>query len=321
MSLRAATGRVGHIAVLNSAAFTASAPASPGTGSISSADGSSVYMVAPDRGSTVVTRIRGSDRTAQATLRLRGLFEVPSVAGVRGGLSSDGRTLVLGDHPGAHVSRFALIDTRSLGVRRMLALHGTYSFDAMSPDASTLYVLRFLSRDGTHYAVQALDMTDSHPVAHTVVEKGEPGEGMSGQALTRTSGADGNWVYTLYDGAGKAPFVHALSTVDKFTVCIDLDGLKGRRDLASLALDLRPGTKTLAVTAAGTPVALVKTDSFEVTAPPTPAPRRPSPTAGAAGSGRSTLQWLALGALATALAAAAATAHVLNRRTSQDLSH
>jgi hypothetical protein len=206
----------------------------------------------------------------------------------------------------------------------MLSLRWTYSFDAMSPDASALYVLRFLSQDGTHYAVQALDMTDSHPVAHTVVEKGEPGEGMSGQALTRTSGTDGNWVYTLYDGAGKAPFVHALSTVDKFTVCIDLDALKGRSDLASLALELRPETKLLAVTAAGSPVALVKTDSFEVTAPPAPAAKRPSPAAGptarAAGGGGSTLQWLALGALATALATAA-TARLLNRRTREDPSH
>src|SRR3954471_1740165 len=207
------------IAAVVAAALPASAYASPGAGSVSSPDGASIYRAAPDGGVTLVTKIRGSDRTAVAERRLPGAFEVPAVAGVVGGVSPDGRTLVLGGHPSARVSQFAVLDTRMLRVRRVLSLNGDYSFDAMSPDASTLYVIRFLSQDGTRYAVQALDLTDSHPTAQTLVEKGEPGEKMSGNALARTSNPGGDWLYTLYDGAGKAPFVHALSTVDKYTVC------------------------------------------------------------------------------------------------------
>ena len=289
------------------AALAGTASASPGAGSIASADGASLYEVAPGEGGTVVTKIRGSDRTALATRRLRGSFEVPAVAGVRGGLSRDGGTLVLGGHPAAHASRFALLDTRTLRVRRMVSLNGTYSFDALSPDASKLYLLRFLSADGEHYAVQRLDLTDSDPVPRTLVEKGEPGEAMIGQPVARTSSPDGGWVYTLYDRAGGAPFVHALSTVDEFTVCIDLDALEGRADSATLGLKLRPDGNVLEVTAAGKPAALVHMDSFEVTTPPAPPHKRVSSTApGGESESQGSLWWLVAGGIALAGLAVAA---------------
>ena len=81
-----------------------------------------------------------------------------------------------------------------------------------------------------------------------------------------TSSPDGSWVYTLYDGAGETPFVHALSTVDTYTVCIDLDSLEGRSDLSVLELALNPRTNILVVKRAGAVVATINTDGFEVTA-------------------------------------------------------
>jgi hypothetical protein len=286
------------------AAIPSTGSASPGAGTIASSDGSSIYMVAPVAGGTVVTRIDGKDRTAQVKRRLPGLFEVPSVAGVKGGLSRDGSTLVLGGHPAAELSQFAVLDAPTLRVERVLSLRGTYSFDAMSPDASTLYVIRFLDEDGTHYKVQAVDMTVDDAQVRTVVEKGEPGEPMSGQALTRTSSADGNWVYTLYDGAGHEPFIHALSTVDTFTVCIDLEALEGRPDLDTLSLAL--DDNTLAVkTGSGTPIVNVDTETFEVTeAPAVPATRSPT-TPRAQADTPEDIPWLPIGALLATLAAAA----------------
>ena len=285
-------------------AIPGTASASPGAGSIASSDGSSIFMVAPEAGGTIVTRIDGKDRTAQVKRRLPGLFEIPSVAGVKGGLSRDGSTLVLGGHPAAELSQFAVLDAETLRVERVLSLRGTYSFDALSPDASTLYVIRFLDEDGTHYKVQALDMTVDNPSAKTVVEKGEPGEPMSGQALTRTSSPDGNWVYTLYDGAGHEPFIHALSTVDTYTVCIDLEALEGRPDLNTLQLGL--DDNTLAVkTSSGTPLVNVHTGTFEVTeAPATPATPPPATPKGRAES-PADIPWLPIGALLATLAAAA----------------
>lgn len=287
-------------------AFAGGAFASPGAGRIASPDGSAIYMVSPDAGSTVITKLRGSDRTAVWTGRLPGSFEVPAVAGVDTGLSHDGSTLVLGGHPAAHVSQFAVIDTETLGVRRVLSLKGTYSFDAMSPDASQLYVIRFLSQDGTRYAVQGLDLNARRPVARTLVEKGEPGERMAGQAMTRATSADGAWVYTLYDGAEGEPFVHALSTVDAITVCIDLDALAGRDDLRSLTL--LPGVHSLDVIGKDGSLATINTDTFEVTdhavvpaAAPTAAPAAP-----AEGGKANDFPWRPIAAVAL-LAAAAAT--------------
>jgi hypothetical protein len=93
-------------------------------------------MVTPRGGTTIVTTVSGSDRTTEATRQLRGSFQIPAVAGVKGGLSGDGGTLVLAGHPAANVSRFALLDTATMRVRRFLTLRGTYGFDALSPHAS-----------------------------------------------------------------------------------------------------------------------------------------------------------------------------------------
>jgi hypothetical protein len=295
------------------------ATASPGASSIESSDGSVVYMVSPDGGGATVTKIRGSDRTAQVSRRLAGSFALPSVAGSRGGLAPDGNKLVLEGHPAPHASQFAVLNARTLRVERVLSLKGSYSFDAMSPSGKTLFVLRYLSRDHTHYAVQSLDLTDASPVARTLVEKGEPGEAMSGTALTRTTSPDGAWVYTLYEGAGEAPFVHALSTVDKYTVCIDLDALEGRRDLSSLDLRLTPATDTLAVTASGAAVAEINTASFEVTTPPAPPPAAANVAARHPREDSTDLPWLPIALLA--LVAATAKLLLRRQRASTNLSH
>src|SRR5436190_9850809 len=175
-----------------------------------------------------------------------GHFELPVVAGdAHAGLSADGRIAVLAEQPSRGRSRFALVDTDARRVKRLIALHGDYGFDAVSPDGSRIYVIRYESRDHRRYAVQAMRADDPNASPETVVEKGEPGERMTGLPVARaTSGADG-WIYTLYDGAGSAPFIHALQTQQAFTVCIDLHALEGRRDLHWLKLALSAGVLTV----------------------------------------------------------------------------
>jgi len=56
-----------------------------------------------------------------------------------------------------------------------------------------------------------------------VVDPREPDEQMGGLAMTREMSRDGRWAYTLYEGA-EHPFVHALLTDNRISVCIDLDG-------------------------------------------------------------------------------------------------
>jgi len=212
-----------------------------------------------------------------------GNFQMPVVAadGTRAGLSADRSTAVLAERPARGVSRFALIDAAHMRLRRVITLRGDFGFDAISGDAKTIYFVNYHSRDHTKYAIQAMDTTDRRARLATVVEKGEPGERMSGIALTRVSSPNG-WIYTLYDGAGgHAPFIHALSSNDRFTVCIDLVALAGRTDLAGLRMKMADdGVRVL--NEKGTPLLRVDTGTFEVsriaTSRTTSASARPNST-------------------------------------------
>jgi hypothetical protein len=90
---------------------------------------------------------------------------------------------------------------------------------------------------------------------------------MRGRAVTRSYSPDARYAYTLYDGAGEHPFIHALDTVEKSARCIDLHGLMGFEQLHALRLDVSPGGETIAVALEGEPVALVDTRTNEVTEP------------------------------------------------------
>jgi hypothetical protein len=157
-------------------------------------------------------------------------------------------------------------------------LRGDFGFDAASRDGTRLYVIHYRSRDHRRYAVELLRTTDTVPTLATVVEKGEPGERMSGLPVTRVTSRRGDWVYTLYDGGGggHAPFIHALQTKDAYTICIDVATLKGRTDLQRLKLALAAPTVTI-TSADGAPLVRVNTDSFQVTPVSTEHAAKPAP--------------------------------------------
>jgi hypothetical protein len=162
--------------------------------------------------------------------RLRGAFAVPAVAydGSPAGVSADGRTLVL-ISPRTRFPRrattFAVVDARRLAVRRLIRLRGDFSFDAISPDGRTMYLIEYSPRDFTNYAVRAYDMRASRLLPRPVVDPDEAAEPMTGVPVSRTTGPHGRWAYTLYQSA-EHPFVHALDTERRTAVCIDLDHLK-----------------------------------------------------------------------------------------------
>ncbi len=88
---------------------------------------------------------------------------IPAVAldGSPGGLSADGTTLVLIQPRKRFPQRethLAILDAQSLVLRERLTLRGDFSFDAISPDGSHIYLIQYLSpRDPTEYAVRAYD--------------------------------------------------------------------------------------------------------------------------------------------------------------------
>jgi hypothetical protein len=91
--------------------------------------------------------------------------------------------------------------------------------------------------------------------------------------VTRVQSADGRWAYTLYAGADA--FIHALDTVRRTAVCIDLPkAIANNASMGRLALS----GGTLQVSENGQPAAVVDLRTFKVGAPQTAARPRPRAT-------------------------------------------
>jgi hypothetical protein len=276
---------------------------------VATTDGSARYVARPSRGGTFVAQVTRDGAVPQSML-LGAIYAVPVVAydGTPGGLSANGRTLVLLE-PRARFPRkrttLAVLDTRPLGLRTLIHLRGDFSFDAISPAGDLLYLIQYTSaKDPTRYAVRVYDVAAGRLRAAPVVDPHERGEAMRGSPITRYTSPDGRWAYTLYDGAGMEPFVHALDTRDARARCIDLPMLEGRQDLNALKLDGRGPGGDLRVLARGRPLALIDTRSFRVA-------RLSGPTS-TEGGGR---PWSLVGAgIGAALVAAGLLAYAIRRR-------
>lgn len=237
---------------------------------------------------TVVEKIDTRDATIDRWWHLRGSWYIPAVAadGSPGGLSADGGKLVLVTFPRRYPpqqTRLAVLDTRlflrhpSRGMQRprhairRLILPGAFSFDAISPDGSRIYLIQNFYRRGrlTHYAVRGLDPASGRLLPRPIVDPEEPGERMQGSPVSRVSGPDGRWAYTLYTGS-KERFLHALDTVRGRAVCVDLPQLEDLREPFQLRLKLDDEGGKILVSSrdtkdAGTaPLLEIDTESFEV---------------------------------------------------------
>ena len=151
-----------------------------------------------------------------------------------------------------------------------MTLEGDFSYDALSPEGRSLYLIEYTSRtDPTRYRVRLYDVPSEQLLPEPVVDPREPDERMRGYPITRATSPDGRWEYTLYDGAGHAPFVHALDTVGRTAVCIDLDALSERADLDLYELRLAVGEDGRAVNVTGKsePLALIDARTFQVSEP------------------------------------------------------
>jgi len=147
------------------------------------------------------------------------------------GMSSDGSTLVLVEADVAHGaagldrarSRFAILDAYlfSRHAPRIIELDGSFDFDALSPDGSILYVAEQIPGplEG-RYQVRAVDTATGRLRPEIIVDKRNLDEQMAGYPIDQVRRGDG-MILTLYRGA-EHPFVHALSSVDAWAVCIDL---------------------------------------------------------------------------------------------------
>jgi hypothetical protein len=224
---------------------------SPGTlwgaGGVVAPGGAVRYVALPAGPTTVVAAIRVRGGAVLRPGTLRGVFGIPLVAydGSAGGLSADGRTLVLSTLPAQRANagtRFAVFTPRTLRRRALVALPGSFSYDALSPDGSTLYVIRYHGRSpNSRYSVRAVNLRTGNVLPGSIVDKREPDEAMQGQPVSRATRRDGAWAYTLYRRDAGRAFLHALDTVHRTAVCVDLPWTDPRGALwnARLALEGR----------------------------------------------------------------------------------
>jgi hypothetical protein len=277
-----------------------------GTGVVARS-GDARYVTVPANGNTALARVNPHGGRVLASRLLRGRFTIPAVAydGSAAGLSADGRILVL-IQPRASFPRaqtpLMIVDAKRLRTLEVVRLPGDFSFDAISPRGSLVYLIEYISpTDPTRYRVRAYDFAANQLLAQPVVDPREPGEKMGGSPLTRATSPNGRWAYTLYNGAGKTPFLHALDTSMRSARCIDLDALTGT-NLSRLRLEVDATAHTLTVNSGRKPLVVIDTRSFRTSPPSETAAFRWKPVAGAT---------------AAALAALAALFLVLVRRRRQ----
>ena len=228
-----------------------------------------VHYVASPGGTTVVRAINGSGRVLRS-VTVSGNMGFPLVAfdGTVEGLSADGRTLVVAPQRNTMYrksSSFAVLDVPSLKVRRLIRLQGDFSYDAISSQGRTLYLVEHISaNDVLRYRVRAYDLSAGRLLKKMVTDKRRWQSVMTGVPMARAWSLDKRWAFTLY-GGGTTPFVHSLDTRNEYAVCIDLPQRFASVELANLRMEMQPGNRLLVKhRVSGKTLAVLDTKNFRV---------------------------------------------------------
>lgn len=205
---------------------------------VPSPDWSTLYVT--ERGIEQTTLRALSPQTGQALreITITGRFALPDegVAGTSRGLSPNGRWLALDSYPAYAVnaantidmqSHLAVIDTAFAQPPKYVDLNGDFSFDALSNDGASLYLIETLPPTGTAtpglgYKVRLYDVRTATLQPGVVVDKTAIAQTMSGTRQSTVVSPDGQWVYSLYLNQAKGPFIHMLNLNGRFSVCIFL---------------------------------------------------------------------------------------------------
>ncbi len=193
----------------------------------------SIVTATPGERTTVIERLivqPGFDRWTQ---EIDGRWILPTVGldPIPVGVSADRSMIVLVEADAEHgaagadrtVSRFAVVDGRLPLAHepRIIELRGAFDFDALSPDGTLLYVAEQVRGPlEARYQVRAVETATGVMRDGIIVDKRNIDEEMAGWPVDQLRRPDG-MVMTLYRGADY-PFVHALSSVEAWAVCIDL---------------------------------------------------------------------------------------------------
>jgi DNA-binding beta-propeller fold protein YncE len=163
------------------------------------------------------------------TLRLPGDFQLPpaTLSGVPGGLSQNGRWLVLesfdADSNGVRTAtHLVVVDTSYARGTRQVNLNGFFAFDAISNDGQRIFLIEYL--DGNQYHVRFYDLGVGRLDPNVIFDKSDGSSAMAGVRLSGVASHDGQWLYSVYVRSDKSAFIHALNLDVPFALCLDLPG-------------------------------------------------------------------------------------------------
>lgn len=233
------------------------------------ARGKVLYVALPAGDRTVVRAISRSSGRVLRHVAVNGRFGLPMVAfdGTVSGLSADGHTLVLGQErtsPYRSASSFTVLDVPRLKVRSVVKLRGDFSFDALSPNGKTLYLIEHVSKQNVaRYRVRAYDLAAGELLSKMVTDKSRWQSVMVGIPQARATTKDQRWAFTLYVG-GSHPFVHSLDTRKAYAVCIDLPQRWSTYDFGRVRLRMRGNDRLIVRYAHGRQLAVLDTKKFRV---------------------------------------------------------
>jgi hypothetical protein len=191
-------------------------------------------------GATTVRELEVQSDPPGRSQTIQGEWRLPTVGAepLPVGVSTDGQTIVLVEAStkvaGDGSSRFAILSRSFDAKPRIVELPGSFEYDTLSPDGSILYVVEHLpGPPDAHYQVRAVDTATGILRDGVVVDKSNLDEVMAGYPIAQVRGSNA-LVFTLYRGA-EHPFIHALSSIDSWALCIDLPATGA--DDAAAALD------------------------------------------------------------------------------------
>ena len=259
-------------------------PVLVGYAGVANTSGTVRYVATQAGGFTTLEAIQTDGGQVINSTSIPGAWGIPLVdyTGTAGGLSADGRTLVLAPSGYGGVCRkgvctalrsattFQVFTPTTLRRRTAVTLRGDFSFDALSPDGRRLYLIQHSSSFNLNeYRVRAFDLRLHKLLPGAIADRAQRGWIMQGVPMARATSSDGRYVYTLYANSGGYPFVHALDSVAGTAHCIGVPWTHEQTVGDLDVLQLSGNGRTLEIGGATSPAArrmyfLLDTRSYRV---------------------------------------------------------
>lgn len=214
-----------------------------GTG-VAGPHGLHYVAIAPVDGRTTLVTV-GPDGSIWSWPSFDGAWGIPVIGySTPVGVTHDGRRLFLQSVAVNAPTHFLVVDLRRMRVDDRFTLRGAFSFDALSPDGTRLYVTQRVDlANSLRYVVRAYDLRTHALIPGRIADRTQRSWVMEGEALTRTVSPGGRFVYTFYSNPNGTPFVHALDTVRGVAHCVGIpwSAVSDQSALANVRLSLPRG--------------------------------------------------------------------------------